>query len=119
MLVQDGEVGCMQTLGDLFDSEFNFLSFFQVTETVALNSGEMDENIRSIFAGDKAVAFGTIEPFDRTIYTFRHCFCLLWQSKKFRCSVLFHRRQTKQLTSITVSCCCSSTNANLLLSYKA
>src|SRR6266545_3145176 len=119
MLVQDGNVGCLQAFRAFFDSEFNLLSLFQVTETITLNGGEMNENVRSTFTFDKAVAFRTIEPFDRTIDTFSHCVCLLWQSKKFRCSVLFHRRQTKQPTGITVSCFCSSSNANLLLSYKA
>jgi hypothetical protein len=51
----------------------------QVTETGALNGREMDEYVLSTFALDKAEAFVTIEPLDRTSYTFRHCICLLWQ----------------------------------------
>jgi hypothetical protein len=68
------DVGSLQTLGAFFDGEFHLLAFFQVAEAFALNSGEVDEYIRTAFAGDEAVALATVEPFDRTDYTFRHFF---------------------------------------------
>jgi hypothetical protein len=66
------DVGGLQTLGAFFDREFNALAFFEVAETLALDSGEVDEDIRAAFAGDESVAFATIEPLDRTDDTFRH-----------------------------------------------
>jgi len=74
------DVASLRTLGTLFDSELDLLAFLQVAESaIALNSGIMDENVLSTFALDKAETFVTIEPFDGTSYTFRHCICLLWQ----------------------------------------
>ena len=78
-LVTHRNVGRLGSLGTLLNIEFDFLSFLQVTETVALNGGKMDEHVLSTFALDKAEAFVTIEPLDSTSYTFRHCICLLWQ----------------------------------------
>src|SRR3990172_3270769 len=81
-LAHHRDVGRLGSLGTLFNIEFDLLSLLKVTETVALNGGEMDENVLSAFTLDKAEAFVTIEPLDCTIYTFRHCFCLLWQFDK-------------------------------------
>jgi hypothetical protein len=81
-LVAHCDVGRLRTLGALFDIELDLLSFLQVTETGALNSGEMDKNVLPAFALDKAEALVTIEPLDCTSYTFRHCICLLWQFEK-------------------------------------
>jgi hypothetical protein len=80
-LVAHCDVGRLRTLRALFDIELNLLSFLQVPETVALNGREMDKNVLSTFALDKAEALVTIEPLDRTSYAFRHCICLLWQLK--------------------------------------
>jgi hypothetical protein len=71
-LAQNCNVRCLGTLGSFFNNEFNFLAFSQVTETVTLNGGEMDEHVRSTFALDKAEAFVTIEPLYCTTYTIRH-----------------------------------------------
>jgi len=68
-LVHHCDVGRLRSLGTLFDSEFDLLSFLQVTEPIALNGGEMDENVLSALALDKAEAFVTIEPLDGTSYT--------------------------------------------------
>jgi hypothetical protein len=48
------------------------LAFFEIAETIALDSGEVDEDIRAAFAGDETVALATVEPLDRTLNTFRH-----------------------------------------------
>jgi len=78
-LVAHRDVGSLRTLGALFNIELDLLSFLQVTETIALNGGEMDENVLAAFALDEAEALVTIKPLDGTSYTFRHCICLLWQ----------------------------------------
>ena len=80
-LAQNGNVRSLRTLGALLDCEFNLLAFLQVTETVTLNGGEMDEHVRSTFALDEAEALVTVEPLYCTNDTIRH-FCLLWQLKK-------------------------------------
>ena len=82
-LVAHRDVGSLGTLGALFNIELDLLSFSQVTETIALNGGEMDENVLSTFAFDKTETLVTIEPLDGTTYSFRHCICLLWQFKIF------------------------------------
>ena len=62
-LAKDGNVRSLRTLGALLDCELDLLAFLQVTETVTLNGGEMDENVRSTFALDEAEALVTVEPF--------------------------------------------------------
>jgi hypothetical protein len=93
-LAQNSDVRGLRALGAFFDSEFDLLSFLQVAETITLNGGEMDEYVRATFTGDKAEAFVTVEPFDCTVDTFRHCICLLWQFQKL--GVLFVPSETKQ-----------------------
>ena len=118
-LVAHRDVGSLRTLGALFNIELDLLSFSQVTETIALNGGEMDENVLSTFAFDKTETLVTIEPLDGTTYSFRHCICLLWQFKNFFRICLFHRRSKQNSPRIeTVSCGCSSNQRNLPLSYK-
>jgi len=48
----------------LLYAEFHLLAFHQVLEALALDGGIVDENVRAAFAGDEAIAFFTIEPFD-------------------------------------------------------
>jgi hypothetical protein len=71
-LAQNCNVRCLWAFGAFFNNEFNLLAFGQVTETVTLNGGEMDEHVRSAFALDKAEALVTIEPLYCTTYTIRH-----------------------------------------------
>jgi hypothetical protein len=78
-LVRHGDVASLRSFGSLFNIELDLLTFLQVAVAIALNGGEMDENVLSAFALDEAEAFFTIEPLDGTSYTFRHCICLLWQ----------------------------------------
>jgi len=72
-LVANCDVGRLGSLGTLLNNELDFLTFSQVAETVTLNCGEMDENVLSTFAFNEAEALITIEPFDGTSYSFRHC----------------------------------------------
>src|SRR5260221_12164164 len=81
-LVANCDVGRLGSFRTLFDNELDLLTFGQVAETVTLNGGEMDENVLSTFALDKAEALITIEPFDGTSYSFRHCLPPM-ASKKF------------------------------------
>ena len=83
VLVDDGDVRGLQTLGALFNCELDLLAFLQVLETISLNSGEVNEDIGAAIAFDEPVAFCSIEPFDCTVDTIRH-FCLLWQVKIWR-----------------------------------
>ncbi len=98
-LAQDRDVGRLRALRALLDSKFNLLSFLQVTETITLNGGEMDEDVRSTFAFNEAEAFITIEPLYGTSYTIRHCLPPL-AIQKIRCSVLFHRRAKQNSSQI-------------------
>jgi hypothetical protein len=66
------DIRSLQTLGALLDGEFHLLAFFEVLEALTLNGRKVDEDIRTTIASDEAVAFRTIEPFDRTDNTFRH-----------------------------------------------
>src|SRR4051794_11608682 len=50
----------------------NALAFLQGLETTTLDGAEMDKQIRAAFWGDKTKALGVIEPFDRSVLTFRH-----------------------------------------------
>jgi len=99
VLVHHCDVGRLGSLGTLLDSEFDLLSLLQVTETVALNGGEMDENVLSTFALDKTETLVPVEPLDCTNCSFRHCICLLWQFKFFL-GILFvaSEGKTKQPT---------------------
>lgn len=64
------DCGGLQTFGAFFDGEFHLLAFLKIAEAFAFDGGVVDENVRAAFAGDEAVAFFTVEPFDRTDYTF-------------------------------------------------
>jgi hypothetical protein len=63
-LVDYNYVSSLRTLGAFLNGEFNFLTFFKVFETVTLDGGEVDEDIRAAFASEKAVAFAAVKPFD-------------------------------------------------------
>jgi hypothetical protein len=71
-LLHHDNVAGLRTLGALFNIELDLLAFLQVAETIALNGGEMDENVLSTFAFDEAEALVTVEPFNCTDYSFRH-----------------------------------------------
>lgn len=100
LLAQDGNVASLRTLRSFFNSEFDLLAFLQVAVAITLNSGEVDEHVRSTFTSDEAVALITVEPLHSSNNSVRH-FCLLWQLRFiplrafYRSICLFHRR-TKQ-----------------------
>jgi hypothetical protein len=48
------------------------LAFLQGLETTTLDGAEMNKQIRAALWGDEAKTLGIVEPFDRTILTFRH-----------------------------------------------
>ena len=66
------DVAGLRSLGSLFDIELDLLTFGQVTETVALNGGEMDEHVLASWALDETETLVTVEPLDCTNYSFRH-----------------------------------------------
>ena len=102
-LVDDNYVAGLKTLGALFNSELDLLTFLQILETLALNGREVDEDIIAAIASEEAVALRSIEPHDCTVDTFRH-FCLLMANKKIWrvligcCIGAPQRRKTKRLT---------------------
>jgi hypothetical protein len=63
-------VSSLRALGAFLNGEFNLLTFFKVFETVALDRGEVHENIRAAFTSKKAVALASVEPFDCSDNTF-------------------------------------------------
>ena len=69
-LVGHNYVASLRTLGAALDREFDLLAFFEVLETITLDGGEMDENVRAAFARDEAEALGPIEPLNDTADTF-------------------------------------------------
>ena len=63
-LVDGDDVGGLQALGTLLDLELDLLAFFQVLEAIALDSAEVDEDVRAAFALNEAITLAPIEPFD-------------------------------------------------------
>ncbi len=76
--MSQGDVAGLGAFGALLDIEFNALALFQVAVPIALDGGEMDEDVRAALAGDEAVALAGIEPFDRADDTFRDLCDSLW-----------------------------------------
>jgi hypothetical protein len=64
VLAYDGYVASLRTFGSLLNVEFNLLTFFQALETISLECGIMDKDIRSALAGDETETFACIKPFD-------------------------------------------------------
>src|SRR5947209_773260 len=54
----------------LGDFEFHLITFLQALVTFSRDGAVMDENIGSIFASDKTVTLGVVEPLHRTFHTF-------------------------------------------------
>jgi hypothetical protein len=71
-LVAQCDVACLGTLGALFNIELDLLALLQIPIPIALNGGEMDEDVLSTFTLDEAKTLITIEPLDSTNYTLRH-----------------------------------------------
>jgi hypothetical protein len=65
VLVRESDVSSLEAFGAFFNAKLNSLAFFKIAVAVALDCGEMDENVLPILAFDKAVAFAAVKPFDR------------------------------------------------------
>ena len=55
---------CLGTFLAISDSELDFLAVRQSLEALAFDGAEMDEDIRAIFALDKAETLGLVKPFN-------------------------------------------------------
>jgi hypothetical protein len=97
-LAQNCDVRCLGTLGSFFNNKLNLLTFCQITETITLNSGEMDEHVRSTFTLDKTETLITIEPLYCTTYTIRHFLPPLAIEKILGTLFIPSEGKTKQLT---------------------
>jgi hypothetical protein len=62
----------LQALVTIHDRELNALAFDQDTMAFTPNSPEMHENIIAGVTGDKAEAFGSVEPLDGTRIAVAH-----------------------------------------------
>ena len=62
----------LRTFRPIGDREADALSFGERLESLALNRAEVDKNVRTVLAGNEAKTLGIIEPFDRTLFAFRH-----------------------------------------------
>jgi hypothetical protein len=68
---------CLHAFLALHSDEGYFLAFFEAFEAVALNSAEMDEQIRTALWSDKTKTFLVVKPLDGTALTLRH-FLIPW-----------------------------------------
>src|SRR3990172_10634193 len=65
-------VFCLQPFLALHNSELYALAFFQVAVTTVIGKGaEMHEHVRTFRALNETETFAAIEPFDRTLFSFR------------------------------------------------
>jgi hypothetical protein len=120
ILADNDDVAGLRTFGTLFDGELDALAFFEVAITITLDGREVDEDIRSTFALDKAVALATVEPFDRTDDTFRHFINLLVEIKKLvvdQVLGLFHRNGQIKKPMDNPRAAVLTSNVNFLVSY--
>ncbi len=65
-LFQRTHIGRLRAFGALLDGKFDFLVGFEPFVAIHLNRREVDEDIFAAFMADEAVAFGGIEPLDRS-----------------------------------------------------
>jgi len=62
-------IDCRWAFFTLLDFEGNPVAFIQRFKAAGIDSGKMNEHIRTIFLLDKPVAFAAVKPFD---YSIRH-----------------------------------------------
>jgi hypothetical protein len=75
-------IGGLQAFRPIFDGKLYPLLGFELLVAFHLEGAEMDKDILAIFAADKAIAFGGIEPFYGSGETIvRHSFFLLLNKK--------------------------------------
>jgi hypothetical protein len=65
-------VGGLRALGAVLDSELHLVAFFQIAETLALDSREVDEHVFAAWALNEAVALLTAKPLHRTLHSLTH-----------------------------------------------
>jgi hypothetical protein len=70
--LQRSDLGGLQALGSLFDSELDPLAFVQGAEPPSLDGRIMDEYVLSDLTGDEAIPLARVEPFDGSGFFFGH-----------------------------------------------
>jgi hypothetical protein len=73
MVLESLNVGSLQTLRSADNLEFNGLSLVEGAVAVALDSGEMDENVLAALALDETKSFAGVKPLYCTLF-FHRCF---------------------------------------------
>jgi hypothetical protein len=58
----------LEALGALHDIEGHGLAFLKATEAVGLDGREMNENVLTVGAAEKAESLGVIEPLNCTLF---------------------------------------------------
>jgi hypothetical protein len=59
----------LRALFPFHNFEFDFLTLLQSTKALAGNVAVVDEDVGSIFLGNKSVSLGIAKPFDLTLYS--------------------------------------------------
>jgi hypothetical protein len=73
VVLDDYNVFCLQAFLALRNCELYALAFFQVAVPAIVGEGaEMHKNIRAFRTLDETETLTAIEPFDRTLFSFRH-----------------------------------------------
>jgi hypothetical protein len=67
------DIGGLQALGTLLDRELDLLAFFQIAIAIALDSGIVNEDVRTILASDETITLAAVEPLNGSDGAFRHC----------------------------------------------
>lgn len=67
IFLQFSYVSCLRTTVTFRDFKFYFLTFIQSLEAVALNCGEMYENVFAAFSRNKTITFLCVKPFNCTL----------------------------------------------------
>jgi hypothetical protein len=58
----------LRALGPFHNLEFDFLTLFEGAKAFARDVTVVDEDVRPVGLGNKSIAFGIAEPFDRAFY---------------------------------------------------
>jgi hypothetical protein len=75
-------MSCLKPLWSLFNFELDRLTFLKGAKPVRFDGAVVDENIRTAFACEEAVALRRIEPFDRTGHTICHFIASPYEKKE-------------------------------------
>jgi hypothetical protein len=115
--LQRDDVAGLQAFGAGLDSELDALALIQGAETVGLDSGKVDENIFAAIAGDEAIAFAGVEPFDGALYSFGHGGTFTPVKKKHERIVAVGEKSIsdKKTATMTSGDCCDGTDSLFVL----